>query len=221
MRTSSCGTSLRVGDARVTVMQSTQHGGGDASPRLCGAAFRISSWNALSDPLVWPRAIVVIGVFPRHTAQVVSNEDERVVKAFPSSTANAPLADSVRFQCLAGWCLELVNTGAPGDRRELLAVLCVAVVKEVPGTPQPRECLRGAAALPRHPWDKWTAHPSAHLGAVALTARMTAPVARSSAGSGQTALPTRNVPVANPRAAEVPAKTRRKGPSWRYLTLHS
>ena len=63
-------------------------------------------------------------------------EDERVVKAFPFHTANIPLADSVRFRCSVG-CLQLLNTGACGDRCELLAVLFVAVANEVFGALTP------------------------------------------------------------------------------------
>jgi len=64
------------------MMQATQHRGGDDSSRLCGVAFTESSWDALSDSLVWPGAVVVVDVFLHHTAQMVSMEDERVVKAF-------------------------------------------------------------------------------------------------------------------------------------------
>ena len=84
------------------MVQATQHRGGDDSSRLCGVAFTVSSWNALSDSLMWPGAIEVIGVFLDHTAQVVSTEDEGVVKAFPSDAANTPFADSVRFRCSIG-----------------------------------------------------------------------------------------------------------------------
>ena len=52
----------------------------------------------LSDSLMWPRAIVVIDVFLDHTVQVVSMEDEGVVKALPSDAANTPFADSVGRQ---------------------------------------------------------------------------------------------------------------------------
>ena len=123
-------TSVRGGDARETVMQATQYRGHDDSSRLCGVAFTESSWDALSDSLMWPRAIVVIDVFFDHTAQVVSMEDERVVKALLFHTANKPLANSVRSRCSVG-CLQFLNTGAPGDRCELLTVLFVAVANEV------------------------------------------------------------------------------------------
>ena len=97
-RGSNRGTSVRVSNARVIVVQATQHRGGDDSSRLCGVAFTILGWNALSDALMWPRAIEVIGVFLYHAAQVVSMEDEGVVKAVPSDAANTPFADSVGRQ---------------------------------------------------------------------------------------------------------------------------
>ena len=83
-------------------MQATQHRGGDDSSRLCGVAFTVSSWNALSDSLMWPRVIEVISVFLHHAAQVVSMEDEGVIKALPSDAANTPFTDSVRFRCSKG-----------------------------------------------------------------------------------------------------------------------
>ena len=128
-------------------MQAAQHWAGDDSSRLCGVALTVSSRNALSNSLMWPRAIVVIGVFLHHTAQVVSMEDERVVKAFPFHAANAPLADSVRLRCLMG-CLQLLKTSAPGDGCELLCVLFVAVMSEALGAFTPGS---GFPELLRHP----------------------------------------------------------------------
>ena len=63
-------------------------------------------------------------------------EDERVVKAFPFHTANIPLADSIRSRCSVG-CLQLLNTGAPGDRSELSTVLFVTVANEIFGALTP------------------------------------------------------------------------------------
>ena len=126
------------------MMQATQHRSRDDSSRLCGGAFAESSWDALSDSLMWSRSVVVIDVFLDYAAQVVSMKDERVVKAFPFHTANKPLANSIRFRCSVG-CLQLINTGAPGDRCELLTVLFVAVANEVfgvltPGSGFPELC---------------------------------------------------------------------------------
>ena len=92
-RGSNRGTSVRASDARVAVMQATQHRGGDDSSRLRGVAFTQSSWNALSDALMRPRVIEVISVFLHHVAQVVSVEDEGIVKALPSDAANTAFAD--------------------------------------------------------------------------------------------------------------------------------
>ena len=60
-------------------MQASQHRDGGDSARLRGLAIVVLSWNALSDPLMWPGAIEVVGVFLDHTIQMVSMENERVV----------------------------------------------------------------------------------------------------------------------------------------------
>ena len=51
-------------------MQTTQDRGSDDTSRLRGVAFKASSWNARSDSLMGPGAIVVIDVFPYHTARL-------------------------------------------------------------------------------------------------------------------------------------------------------
>ena len=68
-------------------------------------------------------------------------EDECEVEALPPDAANTPLADRVRFRCLIV-CLQFLNTGAPVDRCEVLAVLVVAVVNEVLGAVAPGSSFR-------------------------------------------------------------------------------
>ena len=113
-------------------MQAAQHRGGYDFSRLRGVVYDESSWNALSNALMWPRAIVVIGVLGHHAAQLVSMEDEHMVKAFAFQASDATLTNSVSFR-RSKWRLQLLDTCAAGDGCELLAVLAVIVVNEVLG----------------------------------------------------------------------------------------
>ena len=81
-------------------MQTPQHRGGYDSSRLCRLARAVSSWNALSNALMWPHAIVVFGVLLHHAAQLASMEDEHMVKAFAFQASDAALTDGVSFRCV-------------------------------------------------------------------------------------------------------------------------
>ena len=90
-------------------MQAAQHRCGYDFSCTCRVTVTVSSWNALSNALMRPRAIVVIGVLLDHAAQLVSMKDEHMVKAFAFQASDATLADSVRF-----WCFEsFFNSSIP------------------------------------------------------------------------------------------------------------
>ena len=113
-------------------MQATQHCRGLDYSRLCGLPFTVSSGDPLSNALMRPRTIVVIDKLRHHAAQLVSMEDEHMVKAFAFQASDATLADSVRFRRVK-WRLQLLDTGALSDGSELLTILAVIVVDEVFG----------------------------------------------------------------------------------------
>ena len=119
-----------MGSARIGVVETSEYRGrDDLTCRLTGSSVIESSRNALLNALVGSGAIEVVGVFLDDAVQLVPVNDQYVIKALPLQAADTALANSVGPRC-SKWGLEFFDTGATGDRAELLAVLAVAVPDE-------------------------------------------------------------------------------------------
>lgn len=113
-----CGRSDRsVGesDAGVGVVQATKHRSGYdlAGLHLWVAVMEVVRY-ALLDALMWPRAVVVVGVFLDNVLQLLAMEDERVVEALSLEASDGAFADGIGLWSSIGR-LQLLDGGALDD----------------------------------------------------------------------------------------------------------
>ena len=90
----------------------------------------MSDRNALLDPLMGPRAIVVLCIVLDDFSQVRLMHDQHLVQAFSLQAADEPLTDRVSLGGAIGRH-QPIDTGAGSDGRKSRPVLAISIVDEM------------------------------------------------------------------------------------------